>query len=230
MKYYNNFKELSAIHIDRHFDISQLLFQDEKDRQISTNITILSDCNENSILYNQCKINNISLIKLDYQNILKQLDNIKTDNVLIVRGDAILLNDFSNIKEDLIICGSNIPLSKMFPINNHNELLKVGENKYINPFMIYGKTDSVNMMFMKYENYCLRNLKMDPFSIKESSEVEIFNLWYSTVHNRYKVDSEGNYFASINRDNYGLIEIPYNDEMSRHLKLINYNERKYRLF
>ena len=233
MEYYNGNEKLSVIHFANNLSASQLLFEEETTRPIKLDpeITILTNCNANAILYKQCLFNRIKACILDMKNILQTLNRLQTKYVLLVLGDAMILNGLSELKKfDFLMCGNNEPNSKYFPINNNYELMLSGTNKYPNPNLIFARRTKMIEFFEDFFEYCNRNLGIaNPYNSKNVDV--LFNLWYSTAFNKYMIDSNILKMTSLTRSNYNVQEKKNDkDELVRFVEPNNFHEKEFRLF
>ena len=236
MEYYslNSETPLKVIHIDSKFQEPRLLFQDELTRKVymSDKVSVLSDCDKDSILYRQCEYNRIRFIKLDFGKIVDQLCEMETEYVLFVRGDALLLNDLRDIKTQFVMAGINYPNAKFSPLNNHNEFKVVGPNKYANHNLIFAKRSALITFFNNLTLFCMKELKIEELSkLKDNMIDPIMALYLSTTDNRYEIDSNGEYINSVDDINYNVVEKDNSkEELARYLELTNYLELECRLF
>lgn len=231
MDYYNDNTKLSIIHFNNNFDECQLLFEEELKRKIELHpeITILSNCNDTSFLKKQCEFNQIKICKLDFKNILNILNNIPTKYVLLVVGDAMLLENLSSLtRYDFLMCGNNGANSKYFPINRHCELMNSGVNKFANQNMIFARKTRLIDFFEDFFNYCKQLLGVSNPYLSKNSEV-LFNLWYSEVYIKYPIDSEALEMTTINRGNYNVREDVKDDKLVRFVASENFIEKEFSL-
>lgn len=236
MEYYslNSETPLKVIHIDSKFQEPRLLFQDELTRRvyISDKVSVLSDCDKDSILYRQCAHNGIRFTKLDFGRIIDQLCEMETEYVLFVRGDALLLGELWDIRTDFLMAGINHPNAKFTSLNNHNELKIVGTNKYANHNLIFAKRSVLINFFTNLTLFCMKELKIEELSkLKDAMIDPVMALYLSTTNNKYVIDSEGKYINSVDDINYNVVEKDNGkEELARYLELTNYLELECRLF
>lgn len=233
MDYYSNGKKISLIHFENRFDESQLLFEEELTRKIELDpeIAILSNCDNMSFLSKQCTFNKIKIKSVNAQDILNILNTTPSKYVLLILGDAMLLDGLTGLKtEDFIMCGNNEPNSKYFPVNNNCELMFSGVNKYANPNLIFGRRTKVLEFFEDFFEFCYKTFGMpNPYASKNTNA--IFNLWYSSAYKKYNIDSNITYMTSLTRNNYNVREeLNEYNHLSRNVTPKNFYETEFRLF